>query len=175
MMLPNEIRLEMSKAGWHHSRRAVRGQSPKAPCTTFTFPACLPGSPAKSWPFSLTSVKLVIGGSMSIDLFPEFFRLMRWTRIAIIISLLIPMGSIAQQRCDRGVRIEGSVADPSGAVIPGAQVRLQDGEITTSDPAGNFAFACVQWPRPSCMCKRMASPLPRRRRGHSPAAPQASR
>ena len=80
---------------------------------------------------------------MSIDLLPAFFRFMRWSRMSFILWLLVPVMSIAQQQCVSGMRIEGSVTDPSGAVIPGAHVQLQDGEMTISDPAGEFAFACA--------------------------------
>ena len=49
----------------------------------------------------------------------------------------------AQQPCVNGVRIAGTVTDPTNALIPGAQVRAADGQKTTTDTAGRFLFACV--------------------------------
>ena len=69
--------------------------------------------------------------------------LWRWNLILVYAWLLIPAASIAQQRCASGMSIEGVVTDPSGAVIPGAQVQAQDGEKTTSDPQGQFVLGCV--------------------------------
>jgi hypothetical protein len=60
--------------------------------------------------------------------------------------LVVLRGSVAvfaQQPCTNGLRIEGFVADPSGAAVPGAQVRSGDNQRTTTDASGRFVFACV--------------------------------
>ncbi len=41
------------------------------------------------------------------------------------------------------MRIEGVVTDPSGAVVPGAQVQAGSGDIVTTDALGQFVLACV--------------------------------
>lgn len=61
--------------------------------------------------------------------------------LACLLVLAAP--SFAQQDCASGMRIEGVVTDPSGAVIPGATVHAQDGETTTADALGHFVIACV--------------------------------
>jgi len=78
-----------------------------------------------------------IGGAL------EFTTPMAWKRILLYAWLLVPAASLAQQPCASGIRIEGVVADPSGAVIPGAQVQASDGQKTTTDAAGEFVLACV--------------------------------
>jgi hypothetical protein len=49
----------------------------------------------------------------------------------------------AQSACSTGVRVEGTITDPTGAVIPGAQVQAANGEKTTSGTAGSYALPCV--------------------------------
>jgi hypothetical protein len=74
---------------------------------------------------------------------PGFGGLWSWKRIAVLAWLLVPTALMAQQRCANGMRIEGAVTDPSGAVIPGARVQVQDGEKTTADALGQFVLECV--------------------------------
>lgn len=56
---------------------------------------------------------------------------------------LAPAADHAQQRCPNGVRVEGTVADPAGALIPGATVRGAGGEQATADGAGHYVLPCV--------------------------------
>jgi len=51
--------------------------------------------------------------------------------------------SPAQQSCATGLRIEGVVTDPGGAVIPGAQVNAAGGQQAIADAAGHFVLECV--------------------------------
>jgi Carboxypeptidase regulatory-like domain len=60
----------------------------------------------------------------------------------LIAMLLVPAAVLAQQPCN-GIRIEGIITDPAGAVIPGAQVQTADGAQTTTDAGGNFVLPCV--------------------------------
>ena len=65
---------------------------------------------------------------------------MRWLSFSV---LAISWPVLAQTMCPNGVQVEGAITDPTGAVIPGAQVRAASGEGTTSDAAGNYALPCV--------------------------------
>lgn len=66
-----------------------------------------------------------------------------WNLAAILAALLSPVWGLAQQPCATGVRIEGVVTDPSGAVVAGAQVQASNGEKTTTDAAGHYVLPCV--------------------------------
>ena len=50
---------------------------------------------------------------------------------------------IAQRPCPTGVRIDGVVADPGGAVVAGAHVQASDGEVAITDAAGHFLLSCI--------------------------------
>lgn len=65
------------------------------------------------------------------------FWLSAWLFLAMVSS------AVAQQPCTDGIRIDGSVTDPTGAVIPGAQVQAANGEKTVSDAAGHYILPCV--------------------------------
>jgi Carboxypeptidase regulatory-like domain len=58
-------------------------------------------------------------------------------------GLLSPVLGLAQSRCTNGMRIEGIVADSTGAIVPGAQVQASDGEETSADGAGRYVLPCV--------------------------------
>lgn len=51
--------------------------------------------------------------------------------------------SNAQQACPNGIRIEGTVTDPSGAAILGARVQASSDEEALSSATGDFRFACI--------------------------------
>jgi hypothetical protein len=66
--------------------------------------------------------------------------------VALIMALVpgvVPSIAAAQQACNPGIRIEGTVTDPTGAVIPGATVQAADGEKKSTDATGQFLLACV--------------------------------
>lgn len=58
-------------------------------------------------------------------------------------GILVPLPVSAQQTCSNGIRVEGTVTDTTGAVIPGAQVQAASGEKATSDETGNYVLPCV--------------------------------
>lgn len=62
---------------------------------------------------------------------------------ALLLMFLATMPAVAAPPCANGLRIEGLVTDPSGAAIPGAQVRSGDNQHATTDAAGHFVFGCV--------------------------------
>src|SRR5271170_3781649 len=64
-------------------------------------------------------------------------------KFAALFGLLAGATAFAQQPCATGVRVEGSVTDSTGAVIPDALVQATDGEKTTADAAGRFVLPCV--------------------------------
>jgi Carboxypeptidase regulatory-like domain/Histidine kinase len=56
---------------------------------------------------------------------------------------LAPSLALAQQSCTNGMQVVGTVTDPTGAVIPGAQVQAAGGEKTIADAAGQYVLPCV--------------------------------
>src|SRR5579863_8862004 len=66
-----------------------------------------------------------------------------WMMRLIVAAIPIPWSALAQQACPNGIHIDGAVTDPTGAVIPGAQVQAASGERTTTDAAGNYVLPCV--------------------------------
>jgi hypothetical protein len=61
----------------------------------------------------------------------------------ILTSGLVASLAHAQQSCVNGIRIDGTITDPTGAVIPGAQVRATKGETATTDTAGHYVLPCI--------------------------------
>jgi hypothetical protein len=61
----------------------------------------------------------------------------------ILTALLAPALGFGQNQCPNAVRIEGTVTDPVGAMIPGAQVQSSDGEKATTDARGKYVLPCV--------------------------------
>jgi hypothetical protein len=58
--------------------------------------------------------------------------------ISAVMGLMATRFGFGQQACANGVRVDGTVTDPTGALIPGAQVQTGDGQKTTTDAAGRF-------------------------------------
>jgi hypothetical protein len=67
-----------------------------------------------------------------------------WRLVIACMGVLSPFSALAQNPCLTGFRVEGAVTDPTGAVIPGAQVRGSDGERSVSDAAGRYVLPCVR-------------------------------
>jgi hypothetical protein len=53
------------------------------------------------------------------------------------------MDLLERIRCVNGIRVDGTITDPTGAVIPGAQVRATKGETATTDTAGHYVLPCI--------------------------------
>lgn len=64
-----------------------------------------------------------------------------WT--AVVATTLIPLSGLTQQTCSTGGRIEGTVSDTTGAVIPGAQITTNRGTTVVSDPLGRYTISCT--------------------------------
>ena len=67
----------------------------------------------------------------------------KWIWGLVMVGMLAPSVAAAQQACANGIRVEGTITDPTGAVIPGAQVRATNGETATTDTAGHYILPCI--------------------------------
>jgi Carboxypeptidase regulatory-like domain len=65
-------------------------------------------------------------------------RTMAWIGL-----MLLPVLGFGQHPCTTGIRIDGLITDPTGAVIPGAKVQTGNGVSTVTDTTGHFVLACV--------------------------------
>jgi Carboxypeptidase regulatory-like domain len=59
-----------------------------------------------------------------------------------LVGCLLPALALAQHPCIGGVRIDGVITDPTGAVISGARVESSAGVTVLSDAAGRYLLAC---------------------------------
>src|ERR1700721_4520884 len=66
-----------------------------------------------------------------------------WIYRLILTSGLVASLAHAQQSCVNGIRVDGTITDPTGAVVPGAQVRATGGETAATDTAGHYLLPCV--------------------------------
>ena len=60
-----------------------------------------------------------------------------------LVGLLVSGAGLAQQSCIRGMRIDGVITDPTGAVISGARLEVGTGATGVTDATGHYTFACV--------------------------------
>jgi hypothetical protein len=67
----------------------------------------------------------------------------RGVRTMAWIGLMLPILGFGQQPCTTGIRIDGLITDPTGAVIPGAKVQTGNGVSTVTDTMGHYVLACV--------------------------------
>ena len=63
--------------------------------------------------------------------------------VALLVGLFVYGTALAQQPCVGGMRIDGAITDPTGAVIRGAHVRADTGATGVTDTTGHYAFSCV--------------------------------
>jgi len=56
--------------------------------------------------------------------------------------MLWPVMAFAQTTCANRVRVEGTVTDPSGAIVSGASIEGADGAISLTDAAGDYMLLC---------------------------------
>jgi hypothetical protein len=67
---------------------------------------------------------------------------MKWL---VFSGTLAPWSASAQQTCPNGTRVEGTITDPTGAMLPGAQVQAAaSGGKTVTDAAGHYVLPCIQ-------------------------------
>jgi len=63
--------------------------------------------------------------------------------MVFVSSVVSSLRCFAQEPCNAGTRLEGTVTDPTGSAIPGAEIQTANGEKTTADAAGRFVLTCV--------------------------------
>ena len=73
----------------------------------------------------------------------------QWRFVAIFAVVFIAAAATAQSAGNSG-SINGTVVDPTGAVVPNAKVEIRNSisgfdRYTTTDAAGKFAFTNVPW------------------------------
>jgi hypothetical protein len=62
---------------------------------------------------------------------------------ALLLWLMNPGLGGAQQPCTGKSSVEGIVSDPTGALIAGAEVGIDDGNRVATDSAGHYVLSCV--------------------------------
>jgi hypothetical protein len=65
-----------------------------------------------------------------------------WMKRLVTVTLLFPSIVLAQRNCTNGVQVFGTVTDPTGAVIPGAEVYV-GAETGIADAIGHYVLPCV--------------------------------
>lgn len=66
-----------------------------------------------------------------------------WMGCAALMALLVTSPGLAQQSCASGIRIDGTITDPSGALVAGAQVSAASGVNALTDAMGRYVLPCV--------------------------------
>ncbi len=74
---------------------------------------------------------------------PQLFRNSQWRLVAALATLLSVASSLAQQPCAGGLRVDGTITDQTGALVPGAQVLASGGEKAIADASGRYVLPCV--------------------------------
>ena len=67
----------------------------------------------------------------------------RWIQGMIFAGLAVSWTAMAEPICTGGVRVEGTITDPTGAVIPGARVQSGSGEGVDADASGHYVLPCI--------------------------------
>jgi Carboxypeptidase regulatory-like domain len=62
--------------------------------------------------------------------------------VLVLVGMLATALCHAQQACLQGMRIDGVITDPTGAVIPGARVEASSGATALTDATGHYGFGC---------------------------------
>ena len=79
-------------------------------------------------------------------------RKRRFTKLRnqLIRQVIVPLAglsfvptALAQPTCSNGIRIEGAITDPSGALVAGVRIQSANGQQTTTGATGRFVLACV--------------------------------
>ena len=74
---------------------------------------------------------------------PRHVRFLRWKLVAALAVLLSVPLSLGQQPCPGGLRIDGTITDQTGALIPGAEVAAPGGSKAVADASGHYVLPCV--------------------------------
>ena len=68
--------------------------------------------------------------------------LMNRTNRIVCTAILLPSTALAQRNCSQGLRVAGTITDPTGAVISGADIQVDVAQATT-DASGHYVVPCV--------------------------------
>jgi hypothetical protein len=63
--------------------------------------------------------------------------------VALLVGLFVSGAVLAQPACVGGMRIDGVITDPTGAVIPGARTQIGTGATGVTDSTGLYVFPCI--------------------------------
>src|ERR1700734_2862777 len=66
-----------------------------------------------------------------------------WNLAALLLTASLIASAAHAQRCTGGLRVEGTVLDPTGAAIPNAAVAASKNITTTPDGAGHYVLPCL--------------------------------
>ena len=66
-----------------------------------------------------------------------------WMKWPALVGILASSLSYGQQNCAGGIRVEGTITDPTDAAIAGAQVQAGNGERATTDATGHYLLPCI--------------------------------
>lgn len=111
-----------------------------------TFPAPFCASASKCWNAVARTSEIDVRAIARVHEqteSPGYVMNMRWKFAGFLTMLFASALMFGQQPCIAGLRIDGIITDPTGAVIPGAQVQAVNGDKTTTDAAGRFVLPCI--------------------------------
>jgi hypothetical protein len=66
-----------------------------------------------------------------------------WNLAALLLTASLIASAAHAQHCTEGLRVEGTVLDPTGAAIPNAAVAASKNITTTTDGAGHYVLPCL--------------------------------
>jgi len=73
----------------------------------------------------------------------RFYRNLPWKLAVTLAASLSFVTALAQEPCRGGIRIDGTITDQTGALIPGAQIQAPGGEKAVADTSGRYLLSCV--------------------------------
>jgi len=62
---------------------------------------------------------------------------------AVVCTLLGTVLASAQTACPNGVHVEGTITDPTGAIVAGARVADETNMVSLANSAGRYSFPCL--------------------------------
>ncbi len=84
--------------------------------------------------------------------------------LCVLLGFAAIRAGAAQQSCINGIRVEGTVTDPTSALVPGAQVQVENGLTTINRCRRTFSFCRVSLSHPRVSrFRRTVLPRPRSR------------
>ena len=123
------------RAGRGEKRRTQSGRSDGSRCPPSQFIARICRFSGLRGPFLQNRGSgLVSLGFLTQETTRSMFD--NWMKWPALVGILVSSLSYGQQNCAGGIRVEGTITDPTDAAIAGAQVEAGNGERTTTDASG---------------------------------------